>query len=241
MTIERSGSGPSDRSGIVACAATALLIPVSFGVFGLPGWQPFLAGAAGWLIAVWLKVTLAVLLRQVTDLTPRPVLAATVYGLFSVVTELGVAGWAFVKLLPALHPTEVIMFGAGAHCIEVLLCVSASLVQRAATPNSERAFRWQSAARQSWVVRYAALVERVVALFVHVGTRALVYAAVREGAVALIFPAALGFWLVDGVAAYGHLASWDWFKAEIMIRYYGFALVVGVMNSSIYLAHVAML
>ena len=58
---------------------------------------------------------------------------------------------------------------------------------------------------------------------------------------ALEEPGEVGFGLVDGVAAYARLADWDWFQVGVMRRYYSFALAVGLANTIIYLAYVAIL
>lgn len=176
----------------------------------------FAAGAAAWGVAVGLKVLTSGLLHLATDGLPDLVYSL-VQGLNSAVCELGLAALVMALMLPAGDGTRVVAFGLGAAVLEAGLVLLAARADHRSDPQAEG-----GAGGAVWFA-----LERTAAALGHVGSRGLVWLAVRGP----LWPAlvALGtFAAVDGAASLGIRREWDWESRSVRLGFYPFVLAVGL-------------
>ena len=218
------------------------LITLTLAILGpaaLIAWHPdafsyLLVGAVGWAVAVALKRLGARLVRQSIDLPQPASRQATVGGVWSALTELGVAILIFLLSGP-LSQLQVVAFGLGAACAEILyLGVIQAIRRRTASrpPPSD----WIEGARSSYLVRHMFFVERMLASVGHIAARALVYIGVSER---IVWPGLLAFAsfaMIDGVAQYGHIKRWRLFDPRTASRFFGIIAIVIIMELSIIVA-----
>jgi hypothetical protein len=96
--------------------------------------------------------------------------------------------------------------------------------------------RSTSAAPDTLRARWTFVVERATALLGHAASRGLVWLAVRGRLPAVGAIACALFGTVDGVATYGVSKKWDWLEGRIWRRFYGFVLVVALVEWGMLLA-----
>jgi hypothetical protein len=170
-------------SGLAALVAgPVLILRLRFGA----RWSSFLLGIVSFLIAVVVKFGLSLAIPE----------TAVTSGVLSALTELGAAA---LFLRPRMRGADVVAFGAGIGCFEILLKTALGVVGASEAAGSAVA-----------VPLLLPLVEHAANLVGHTATRVMVYVgrSVRRLLPAVF--ALLTFSLVDGVADYGHLRGWDW-------------------------------
>ena len=233
-----------ERSHIVfLCIAVtlALALPLLALIFGAAP-RALLLGGLAWLVAVVLKLIAAGLLRVFMESPSTPVgqiRLAAFHGALSATTELGTAGLLFPYRGRGVGSlVDVVAFGLGAWALEVLFVTMASLARRLqhVADSDRQHHRWLLGARRSIWVRGAALWERLAALANHVGARCVIVTAVPCGARIAMIIAWLGFAIVDGVAAWGHISGWDWFELSVLRRYYSLILALGGIQLLVFVA-----
>lgn len=221
---ETAPTAPSGRAAWATALALGVAAPVAaVGVLG-GSWAALAWGALAWVLGVVAKVPLAWAADAALSAAPPRVRAAAL-GVASAAGELTVAALVFARWSAEARGSwpEIVTFGVGAGCTEMLLLLAAALFAR--TPD-DAAGQWLQSAAASWCVRNALAVERAAALAGHVGARGLVCVAVATG---LPWPAAAAlasFSTVDAVAAYGQMREWNWFDPGTCRRFH--ALSAGV-------------
>jgi hypothetical protein len=183
-------------------------------------------GAAVWAASVAIKHWLARLLSRLVSAMPVESVAA-LQGTLSAACELGAAAFYFARL-PFSSWSNLIAFGLGAGCAEVLYVLILGAMEGLRKPSPDREAAWMAGAEQSLCVRYSVPLERFFALLGHTASRALVYLGVSSpfgGAVPLVLAIVL-FAAVDSVSYYGLKAEWNWNCPHLCRRFYGFVGLV---------------
>jgi hypothetical protein len=190
------------------------------------------AGAAAWGVAVAVKRPAGTPIRR--RFAGRPVAGAAVLGALSAATELTASQvWLGRRTRPV---PDLVAFGAGAAGAEaVALIVFGAFGE---TPSEERVMRWAEEARRSRLVRHALFAERLWATMGHIASRSLLALGVRSRKPVTAGLPILSFAVVDGVAAYGQQAEWDWFDPVTLRRFHAFLAAVGAIEM-LHLAHAA--
>ena len=137
---------------------------------------------------------------------------------------------------------DAISFGIGAGSFEALAIVAYSLwLHLSHTRADEDALRqWRENAPRSIWVRYYMPIERLGALFGHVGARGLVAlgagsSSVLQGVGFALIPLAT-FSAVDGIASFGEAKRWRWLDPQVARPFYTFALLAGAFELALFLA-----
>lgn len=189
------------------------------------------AGGALWILAVGVKYYIG---RIVYSKKSR-IVDASIGGVWSAFTELGsVALWFHYQISSSPIPSEaVVAVGIGAGCTEIIGLYIYGIVHHIKTP-AKPPSEWVKGARVSWVIRYMFLIERLCALSIHVGSRCLIYMAVRSGSVVLSVIPILLFSIIDGSAIYGKSTGWNWYQPRLATRFYFFIMICGIVQIILY-------
>ncbi|MGW7682039.1 hypothetical protein ACWGID_14945 [Kribbella sp. NPDC054772] len=242
--ISETTSGAIGTLGIVALAAAPIAVARSRHVSLT--WP--LAGAASWALASIIKravpaITGAVPSEERADAgmpsaAPsagrRSMLAhAAQRGAISAAAELGCTALAFAVRRPSA-PGQVVAFGAGVGGIEALYVLALGIAHPA---DPETLNQWRTVRQHSLVVDQFVLIERSVAMTSHIASRGLLSTALhtpgRARARRIATSLAL-FTLADTVAAYGHLANWNWLDPRVARRTHAFYTTIATLESYLY-------
>lgn len=170
-------------SGLAALVAgPVLILRIRYGA----RWSSFVLGILSFLIALAVKIPLSLAM-------PRSAVWA---GVISAVTELGAAA---IFLRPRMRGADVLAFGAGIGCFEIVMKMAMG-----AAGASEPAGTAAAAPLLLTLVEHASTVVG------HTASRALVYVARSARRLAPAAIALATFSLVDGMAAHGALRGWEW-------------------------------
>lgn len=183
-------------------------------------WKWFGLGILSWVIGVVLKALLQRGLDALSGAALPWSAQAGASGIVSAVTELGAAAcflWSAKLRLP-----DVLAFGVGIGTFEALFTVLLGWLEGldgvVTSPGHRFAF-----------VGGFFLLERLLALIGHTASRVLLYIGLCQKWLLPAFLSVVLFSLVDGAAAYGILAKWDWDDAGLLMRFYLFlAAAVGL-------------
>lgn len=185
----------------------------------------FVLGGITWAVSVGIKIVLAGLF----DLSYKERLSAKAYaawqGLLSAVTELGAAALVFIYVLSTGSLASVVAFGAGAGVLEALILLGLAFVSKEKSEDKETL---------PWYQRWTFVIERFGALLGHIGSRGLVWLSVHGSIYPLVL-AVIAFASIDGVATYGTFKKWDWLELKTWKRFYGFVIVVGMVEVMLFL------
>jgi hypothetical protein len=185
------------------------------------GWKWFGLGVLSWILGVVVKSVLTYALDTAGLVRFSIPLQATVGGVVSALTELGAAAW-FLRRARLRLPAAV-AFGAGVGVFEVLFVLTIGWLEGLEYPlPPEGRFAF---------VDGLFLLERFLALVGHTASRLMIYVGVRHRAWSPVLIALLLFSLVDGVAAYGVLAEWDWSDNALRARFLLFVAVIGTVEA----------
>jgi len=180
---------------------------------GRAAWRWFALGIASWALALVFKVGL----QLGVEALPAPAIGkGMLAGVISAACELGAA--ALFLRRRDLRGGDLIAFGVGIGAFEVLFAAVLSVTQDAA-PEAK------------WVACLAFGIERSVTMVGHVASRVLVHVSLR---VRRLLPAliAMGaFATVDGVAATGSEAGWNWDAPQVLFPFLGFVTLVGGLEA----------
>jgi hypothetical protein len=141
------------------------------------------------------------------------------------VCELGCAAVCFLWVLADGSAWNAASFGAGAGWIEVIALLIPGLFW-----NKDKAPEQEC---DSWHVRWTFLIERTGAVLLHIGTRGLVWLAIRQS-IWFAIPAFVGFAVVDGLAVYGTLKKWDWLEQKTWRWFFGILAGVSLLELSLF-------
>jgi hypothetical protein len=196
-------------------------------------------GAAAWVIAVAIKPPASKLVSKVVTEHQHRKIFATLQGILSALTELGIVAVCYIILFPQLSLPDAIAFGVGASSMEIFSVLALGIIADIRCPDWASRAAWVLGARQSLWVRYMMFIERFAALLGHVGSRGLVYLGLVHFNLVLTSIAFILFSAVDGVTVYGRLAGWDWFEPWICRSFYLFVLMVNFLEIGIFTASTA--
>lgn len=182
-------------------------------------WRWFALGIASWTVAL-----LAKLVVNGVYATLRPNSApweqGVWYGTVSAVCELGMTA---LLLRPPLPTADVLAFGAGIGSFEIVFKIGSAAAGAQSLEAAAAATAPHAAALLIGLAEYAAC------LVLHTAERVLVHEtfAPRRAAPALIAFAI--FVVVDGLAAYGSAAGWDWRSDAVYGSYIGFVALLAAV------------
>lgn len=227
-------SGLSTLIGVLLVAIMPAILVTSFGA----SWKMIGIGAAAWATAVAVKFPTSKLLKHVIfkKHTQKKGALATLQGLLSAMTELGVAAVCYAIFFRQPSLSNLIAFGIGASSIEIFFVLALGFIEEKRCSTSAVQNAWIFGAKQSIWVRYMMLIERFAALLVHVGSRGLVYLGLTHLNLMLFLIPVVSFSAVDGTACYGKLANWNWFQPKICRLFYVFVLVIGLLEVGLFTA-----
>ena len=225
---------------MVQCLLILLLglgLPMFLAFSGLASWSWIGLGAAAWIVAVVLKIFPGGLLWVLLErLMKGQRMKAALWGVWSALTELGVAAIAFAgaSAFPGLG--DAVGFGVGAGSLEALNILRQALGYLVAA--QVRSPSKLDGKFLDWIV----VVERYLTSGGHLATRGLVWAGLQS---LLLVPgmvlAVATFSLVDGIASYGHAVKWNWADPSIRRRWLGFLSVVTIVEAAAFIACVFLL
>ncbi|MQA28214.1 MAG: hypothetical protein GEU82_00035 [Luteitalea sp.] len=208
------------------------LVPLPLLVYGGgASWQWGWLGALAWAVSLVVKIPVTGSVYALSASMPGLPRAA-LSGLISSLSELGVAALLFdLRPLPSPALPNVLAFGAGAGCLETLFVFAAMFFE---SPPADQVARWLDGARSSFCVRHVQTIERVTAFGGHVGARGLISLSIYGGSPAIAVVAIVSFAVTDGLAAYGSLRDWDWFKPATCRRFHGACIAISTMELALF-------
>jgi len=192
------------------CLAFLIIAP-AFCAVKLGGrWRWMFLGIGSWMLGLMAKNALFYLLDWSGDAYWPHVARAVVVGTLSASCELGAAA-VFLRR-PVITLIDAVGFGAAIGSFEVIFTLSLGLLE-----GLGENLQW--VAPPLGFVNGTFLFERILALAGHTASRVLVFIALQRkqwlpGAIAL-----LTFSSIDGLAAYGVAAEWNWEDAAISFRF----------------------
>ena len=90
-----------------------------------------------------------------------------------------------------------------------------------------------------WVVEWSGIIERTSTYLGHIATRGLVWVGLQSWYFAPAVAMAIGtFGLVDGVAAFGQDAGWNWSDPFVCRRFQAFLIAVAVVETALFVGGV---
>lgn len=186
----------------------------------------FVLGGITWAVSVGIKIAFSGLL-ELWALGAHEhfskKLHALLQGLLSAFTELGAAALVFVYVLSEGGLLHAIAFGAGAGIVEALILLGMALFSKEEKPTG-----------LPWYQQWTFVIERFGALLGHIGSRGLVWLSV-SGPFYPFMLAIIGFTAIDSVATYGVYKKWDWLEPKTWKRFYGFVILVGIIEIILFL------
>ena len=240
-TESAGGRAPDSKKAsawgyISLLALLAILVLPPLLVVRYAGARPALiiAGAGVWAVSVAIKHPLALLLSRLMGSRMALPGRSVAQGMLSAICELSAAGLYFL-LRPPSGWNNVVAFGIGAGCIEVVYVLVLGIVEgiRGRDPDLDAA--WLAGAKCSLCVRYSVPLERLLALIGHTASRGLVYAGVSaySGLRLVLCLAVLLFAAVDGVSYYGLKTEWDWSSPSLCRRFYSFIGGISLIEAAV--------
>jgi hypothetical protein len=218
-TTKQVSGLPAFAAGAMLAFAAPIVMVRAYGA----GWNAIRAGAGTWLIGVAVKRPLV---RVACAGECGRFSSAMCRGLVSGLAELGSAAPYMLSRHGPRSASAAAAMGVGAGSVEIAALIVYGAAREARNPNLAARDAWQGAARESAVVRNMFFIERAAALLTHVGSRGLLYLALRRQRAAFGIAALGVFVAVDGVAAYGKSAGWDWFAPRVASRFFGWTYAV---------------
>lgn len=204
---------------------------------------PIAIGAAAWAIALGIKIPLIILTDRILESEIIPSdskLTALLNGMVSAIAELGISAFCFFVIFPNIPFVDIVGFGAGASSIEILL-ISTYVMIIKDQQNSAKIEVWSAGAKKSQCVRYMTIIERIVALIGHVGSRGLVYLSIFYDHPDLAVVAFIAFSATDGIANYGKTKKWNWFDPKTCKQFYCLLFLIGLIEICIFVVSFALL
>lgn len=222
------------RSSLLSHAATLVVVTASIvlplAVFDATPVAAVL-GAGSWIAGYIGKILLAGLIH--VSIAPEHVRRrAIVGGATSSLSELGLAAAVLAMSGQAFSTADVVVFATAAGATEAVLVLGAAYLQKT---DGDEAEAWLRGAACSLCVRYIFLIERVVALAGHFGSRGLICLAVIGSRYDLAAFALMSFALTDGLAEYGMAKTWNWFDATTCRRFYTACALISAAEVALFL------
>lgn len=157
-----------------------------------------------------------------------------IQGVLSASAELGSAFVFFLYVVPGLTLPQLIGFGAAAGAVEAVVLPfmgnplegtplerhSADIAQRAARPV---------------LLQWMGVLERALAMNTHVASRGLVYVSASTGNPLPGVFALITFAALDGRAYSWHLQEKAWDNPQVLVRFYFFFALIGILQMSTFL------
>ncbi len=199
--------------------ALAVLVPAAVIAWSTVASLYLIAGAVSWALAVALKMGGVRLVGLIFAVRISAIWRAVAAGVWSAFTELGFALLVFLLAPGPLRILYVLAVGLGATCTEILYLAAVGIVRRPATPWPPP--NWIEGAKRSYLIQHTFFIERMLASAGHVAARALIYVSVSRNSLWPGLIAFVAFAGIDGVAQYGHLKRWNWFRPATSLYYYG--------------------
>lgn len=234
-----SGSRKANSWGYISLIALLSLLalpPLLMMQYAGTGAMVLLAGAGVWAVSIAVKHPLAHALSRMAATRISAGVTAAAQGFLSAVCELSAAALYFV-FRPGLSWTDVIAFGVGAGCAEIVYILVFGIMEGVRRRDSDADAAWLAAADRSLCVRYSVPLERFLALIGHTASRGLVFWGVSTpySGFGLLFFALLLFAAVDGVSYYGLKANWNWNSPCLCRRFYCFVGGVSLLEATVFL------
>lgn len=168
-----------------------------------------LLGAAGWLLAVVLKIVVDVAVQRSTKVELSDWSSALLSGAWSTLCELGVAALAFWYWQATLY--DAIAFAVGVALVEFLLLLPAAY---ASNVGGKKKSKDPSQVPISWRIFG---IERGVAFTGHLASRVLVWIGLAGAGGIEFAGAAFGLYFIsEALAAYGEARDWNWLSPRVM-------------------------
>jgi len=194
----------------------AMALPIVFIILG-GSIQWIFYGILVWIGSIGIKIALS-WYANIILLKSGLLFNATTNGIISAVSELGPAALVLLFIGTSnVNVPDIMLYAVSAGVTELLIISVYGLLEKRETETVER---WEVSARQSFFVRYIFPIERLVALFGHIGSRGLVCVALIKGYMWPIAIAVITFSITDGLAHYGTLKKWDWFHESIIKNFF---------------------
>ncbi|MFP2956805.1 hypothetical protein ACLEPN_02965 [Myxococcus sp. 1LA] len=215
--------------------ATLLLgagLPVALVLAGGASWRAAGFGALAWALVFALKLPVSGELSVRLD-TRSPALKATSQGLASAACELGMAALLF-RYADVSSRADLIVYAAAAGCIECLVLGLSAL--QSPNPTGPVVEQWAEGARKSRWIQNALLVERVIAVAGHLGSRGLVGITLLTGAPWPALFAVASFSTTDGWANLGHERHWNWYAPRTFWRFHGGCAAIAAAELTLFFA-----
>jgi len=202
----------------------------------------FILGSGSWGFGCILKLVLYQgIIRRLPHDPAHILRTSTLNGLVSGVTEIGLA-LVFFALLPPLSLWEVVAFGVGIGTIEALMVATPSnplkgTALEKASMELDATIEGLTGGRR-WV--YAGVVppaERIIAGFVHVGTRGLAYVTIHTGDPMPVLIALAAFIVADGFMGYRLYALGRLSDLRVLNRVIAVLLAIAVLVMAAFAAY----
>ena len=160
-------------------------------------------------------------------------------GLLSAFAELGAAYAFFVLVVPTLNLPQLIGFGAAAGAVEAIVL---PFIQNPfkGTPLEEHASQVSGKSAGSQAIDWMSVIERALAIVVHVASRGLVYLSFSTGNLIPALVAVLTFASIDGRAYYAHLEKWPFDQVKTLWKFYRYLALVAFVQVACFSAFYAM-
>lgn len=152
-------------------------------------------------------------------------------GLISALSELGSALIFFQFVLPALTFPQLVGFGVAAGAVEsiVLPFIGNPL---SGTPLEKHTEDIEKKAASKSSIQWMGVIERVIALVIHVSSRGLIYVSMVNFLVLPGLIAIFTFAVVDGRGYYALLEKWEFDNVRVLSKFYVFLAIIALIQLS---------
>jgi hypothetical protein len=155
---------------------------------------------------------------------------AMAQGLVSALSELGAAFLFFIFVVTDLPVVHLLGFGAAAGAIEAIMLPFIKNPLRG-TPVGDHATDVLEKSTGNPAVQWLAVLERLLAMVIHIASRALVFIGIQRIDVIPVFLAVITFGAVDGTGYFGYLKKWRFDEPRLLLRLYAFVGAIVLIQS----------
>ncbi len=174
----------------------------------------YAAGAVGIKLPLYHLLVVKILHKKLSN-----TLLAVAQGFVSAFSELGAALLFFLYVVPELTFVQLIGFGMASGSIEAIILPFMKNPLEG-TPLENHADEIVKKSAQNMSVQWLGVIERILAVFIHIATRGLVYISYSSGNITPATLAFVGFASIDGRAYYAHLEKWQFDNVQVLGAFY---------------------
>lgn len=136
-------------------------------------------------------------------------------------------------VVPKLTLVQLIGFGTAAGTVEAIILPFMQNPLKG-TPLEAHSSEVIQKSSDNSLIQWMSVIERLLALFLHIGTRGLVYISFISGNIIPAILAVITFALVDGRAYFAHLEKWSFDDFRVLCKIYTFLAILAISQALLF-------